>query len=156
MSEENVEIVRKAIEAVSAREVPEDLIAPDARIQNVATAVSDNLYVGHDGVREWQEDFFGVMDEGARLEVEEVIAVGEDCVVVMLRLAGHGAQSGAPLSCAGRQPSGFAGAGSSGRRGMRAEGRPSKPSGLRSRRGESRYALLAAATCTRRAGSASR
>jgi ketosteroid isomerase-like protein len=105
MSEENVEIVRKAIEAVSAREVPEDLIAPDARIQNVATAVSDNLYVGHDGVREWQEDFFGVMDEEAGLEVEKVIAVGEDCVVVMLRLAGHGAKSGASLEL--RWPAAF-------------------------------------------------
>jgi ketosteroid isomerase-like protein len=90
MSEENVEIVRKVIDAISAREVPEDLIAPDIHLQNVRTAVSDNLYVGHDGVRKWQQDFFGVMDEEARLEVE-------DCVVVTLRLAGHGAKSGAPL-----------------------------------------------------------
>jgi ketosteroid isomerase-like protein len=97
MSEENVEIVRKVIDAISAREVPEDLIAPDIHLQNVRTAVSDNLYVGHDGVRKWQQDFFGVMDEDARLEVEDVIAFGEDCVVVTLRLAGHGAKSGAPL-----------------------------------------------------------
>jgi ketosteroid isomerase-like protein len=97
MSEENVEIVRKAIDTISARELPEDLIAPDIQLQNARTAVSDNLYVGYDGLRKWQEDFFGVMDKEARLEVEEVIASGEDCVVMTLRLVGQGAKSGAPL-----------------------------------------------------------
>jgi ketosteroid isomerase-like protein len=37
------------------------------------------------------------MDKEARLEVEEVIASGEGCVVMTLRLAGQGAKSGAPL-----------------------------------------------------------
>ena len=97
MSEENVEIVRKLIDRISAREVPEDLIAPDIEMQNVRTAVSDNFYAGYDGVRKWQQDFFGVMDKESRLELEEVIALGESCVVVTVRLAGHGAKSGAPL-----------------------------------------------------------
>jgi hypothetical protein len=59
MSQENVEIVRKVIETISAREVPEDLIAPDIQLQNARTAVSDNLYVGYDGVRNGRRTSLG-------------------------------------------------------------------------------------------------
>ena len=97
MSEENVEIVQKAVEIINAREVPEDLIEPDIQIQNVPTAVTDNLYAGAEGIREWQEDFLAVMDETARFGIDEVLAHEGDVVVARFQLVGHGRASGAPL-----------------------------------------------------------
>jgi ketosteroid isomerase-like protein len=97
MSEENVETVRKVVEIINAREVPEDLIEPDIQIQNVPTAVTDNLYVGAEGIREWQEDFLAVMDETGRFGIDEVLAHEGDVVVVKVQLVGHGRASSAPL-----------------------------------------------------------
>jgi ketosteroid isomerase-like protein len=105
MSEENVEIVRRVVEAVNARQIPETLLARDFRAENVNTAVSNKVYVGWAGAREWQDDFFGVMDDEARFEVKEIVGAGKDCVVVVLQLAGHGLKSGAPLEL--RWPSVF-------------------------------------------------
>src|SRR5436190_19190522 len=97
MSQENVEIVRETVEAMNTRRVPDHLLARNVELQNVRTAVTDNLYVGPAGVAKWLEDFFEVMEEGARFEVEEVVGTTGDCVVVMLHLTGRGTSSGAPL-----------------------------------------------------------
>jgi hypothetical protein len=72
------------------------LLAPDLRLENVSTAVTDKTYRGVEGFGEWISDFFDVLDEDARHEAEP-IAVGEDCVVAKLRIVGHGAGSGAPV-----------------------------------------------------------
>jgi ketosteroid isomerase-like protein len=97
MSQENAEIVLEAIDVMNARKVPEHLMADDAELQNVRTAVTDNLYVGPAGFARWLDDFFGVMEADARFEVEQVLAAASDSVVVMLHLTGRGAASGAPL-----------------------------------------------------------
>jgi ketosteroid isomerase-like protein len=97
MSEENVEILRQVGEAFSARAVPEGLIAADVRFENVNTAVTNQTYVGVAGVRDWMNDLFDAFGEGARLEIAEIVAAEDDVVVVVLRLVGHGAHSGAPL-----------------------------------------------------------
>jgi hypothetical protein len=97
MARESVEIVLEAIDVMNAREVPEHLMAGDAELQNVRTAVTDNLYVGPAGLARWLDDFFGVMEPDALFEVEEVLAAASGCVVVILHLTGRGAASGAPL-----------------------------------------------------------
>jgi ketosteroid isomerase-like protein len=97
MSRENVEeVARRWVEAINAREIPDDLIAPDCRLENVRTAVTDKVYVGPDGVREWMNDFFDVLDQEASYEVKE-IARGDDYWVGICRFVGRGSQSGAPL-----------------------------------------------------------
>jgi ketosteroid isomerase-like protein len=96
MSQENVEILLRAVAAINAREVPEDVLAPDFRIENVSTAVTDRTYHGAEGARQWMSDFFDVLDEGARHEAEP-IAVGDDYVVSKLRIVGVGSSSGAPV-----------------------------------------------------------
>jgi ketosteroid isomerase-like protein len=97
MSRENVEEVsRRLAEAINAREVPDDLIAPDCRFENVRTAVTDKVYVGPAGVREWMNDFFDVLDQEATFEIKE-IARGDDYWVGICRFVGRGSQSGAPL-----------------------------------------------------------
>jgi hypothetical protein len=74
-----------------------DFVAPDYRFTNVDTAVTDNTYVGPEGLREWRHDLFEAFAEGAEVAVDEVLAEGEDYVVAQLSLVGRGAASGAPL-----------------------------------------------------------
>jgi ketosteroid isomerase-like protein len=97
MSEENVEILRRVGEALSARTVPERLITTDVRFENVNTAVTNQTYVGVAGVRDWMNDLFDAFGEGARFEIAEIVAAEDDVVVAVLRLVGEGANSGAPL-----------------------------------------------------------
>jgi ketosteroid isomerase-like protein len=84
-------------QAVNAREVPGDLIAPDFLIENVRTGVTDDVYLGAAGARKWLDDFFGVLDEQARFELDELIDAGGDSVVMVHHLAGYGRASGAPF-----------------------------------------------------------
>ena len=96
MSQEgNIEIALRWIEAVNAREVPEEVLAPDVRLENVITAVTDRTYRGADGFRQWFSDFFEVLDD-ARYE-GEVIEAGDDYVVGKARFVGRGSVSGAPV-----------------------------------------------------------
>jgi ketosteroid isomerase-like protein len=101
MSQENVERARRGVAVMNAPELPdelaEELLAPDYRIENVSTAVTDRTYYGANGVREWRADFFEALDENARYETEKVLAHGEDFVVARVRIVGHGARSGAPV-----------------------------------------------------------
>ena len=97
MSQHNVDLFRQSVAAANAREVPEDILAADFRIENGQTAVTDKTYHGPAGVREWMSDFFDAFDEGATYEIEEIIADGEDFVVGAVRFAGRGAGSGVPL-----------------------------------------------------------
>jgi ketosteroid isomerase-like protein len=96
MSRENVELVHRVVDALNAGELPES-IAPDCRLENATTAVSDKTYLGPEGWREWRRDLFEAFAEDARLQVDEVVADGEDSVVVMTSIVGRGAASDAPL-----------------------------------------------------------
>ncbi len=101
MSQENIDLHERAIEAVNARVLSDELaaetLAPGFRIENAATAVTDKTYFGAEGVREWVRDIFEGLDEDARYETEEILADDEDFVVARVRIVGHGARSGAPV-----------------------------------------------------------
>jgi ketosteroid isomerase-like protein len=101
MSQETIGLGERLMAAINAREVSdevaEELLAPGYRIENTSTAVTDKTYYGAQGARDWISDFFEAFDEGARFEVEQVLADGDDYVVSMVRLIGHGARSGVPL-----------------------------------------------------------
>jgi len=96
MSQENIEIALRFAAAINAREVPEELLAPDVRLENVTTAVTDRTYRGAAGVREWISDFFDVLGDDAFYE-GEVIEAGDDYVVGKARFVGRGSVSGAPV-----------------------------------------------------------
>ena len=95
MSQRNVEIALRYTAAINAREVPEELLAPDFQMENVSTAVTDRTYHGAEGVRQWISDFFEVLDEDARYEAR-VIEAGADYVVGDISIVGRGSASGAP------------------------------------------------------------
>jgi ketosteroid isomerase-like protein len=83
--------------AVTAREDPGEFFVPDCSIENVATVVTDATYRGHDGVRRWISDIFDVLDDDARLEIEEILATGDDFLVARFCWVGLGAGSQMPL-----------------------------------------------------------
>lgn len=95
--QDHTRLMERFTAAVTAREDPGELFVPDCRIENVATAVTDATYLGHDGVRKWISDIFDVLDDDARFEIEEILATGEDFLVARLCWAGLGAGSQIPL-----------------------------------------------------------
>jgi ketosteroid isomerase-like protein len=95
MHDANVDLALRFTAAVNERRAPEELLAPDFSMENVATAVTDRTYLGAEGVREWISDFFDVLEDGEH--VAEPIATGDDFVVAKLGFVGRGAASGAPV-----------------------------------------------------------
>jgi hypothetical protein len=93
----NLAAHERAVAAVRAREVPEEILAPRFWMENRVSAVTDYVYHGAMGWRDWMNDVFEVFAEGALYEVEEVLAKGDDFVVAKYRISGEGARSRMPL-----------------------------------------------------------
>lgn len=96
MSEENVELLRRLVEAINADAVPRDLLTPDFELRNATTAVTDATYCGYDGALKWRSELFDVVEDG-RFVVDDILATGADYVVIANRLVGRGSSSGAPV-----------------------------------------------------------
>ena len=96
--ESNLDLHERAVAAVVAREVPTEILAPDFRLENRVTAVTDYAYHGAVGWREWMGDLFEMFLEGASYSVEEIIAVGEDFVAATFCVEGIGARSRSPIT----------------------------------------------------------
>lgn len=97
MTQDNVELVRRLTEAINARVVPEELLDPAIELENVTTAVTNEVYTGFAGARKWMDDLYDALDDQATYETLEIIAEGDDFVVAIVRFAGRGRVSGAPL-----------------------------------------------------------
>lgn len=98
LAERNVALHQRSADAANAREVPLELLAPEFRLENRLTAITDRTYLGPEGWREWTSDLFEMFADGARYEIEEVIASGKDFVAAMLCVSGDGARSGLPIA----------------------------------------------------------
>jgi ketosteroid isomerase-like protein len=94
MSEENVEIVRRLIEAWSRGDYPAALDAVDPEIEvNAAFGTDlDGTYRGHAALAEWLGNIW-VEFEGRHAEIKEAIPAGSD-VVLNVRFSGRGKRSG--------------------------------------------------------------
>jgi ketosteroid isomerase-like protein len=97
MTQDNVELVRRLTEAINARVVPEELLDSAIQLENVTTAVTNEVYTGFAGARKWMDDLYDALDDQATYETLEIIAEGDDFVVAIVRFAGRGRVSGAPL-----------------------------------------------------------
>jgi ketosteroid isomerase-like protein len=94
MSGENVEIVRRAYEALNNREFSriDEFLDPEAEIDISRNALNPGIYRGHSGFERMiraTDDVWG----GFRSEVQEVVDVG-DRVVVGVRSSATGGASG--------------------------------------------------------------
>ena len=95
MSEENVEIVRRAFEEMGEQDNVESLLdfcSADIEYRTRPDLPDARTYRGHDGVRalaaEWRRIF-----PNLRFEPEELIDAG-DRVVALMRISGQGGTSG--------------------------------------------------------------
>jgi ketosteroid isomerase-like protein len=95
MSQENVETFRQAVDAVRRRDLDAYLALLDADVEIAPLGAIRPSYHGHDGVRRWWDDLFGVAPDFS-LEIDEVRDFG-DLLVAALRVRGHGRGSGVPV-----------------------------------------------------------
>src|SRR5204862_4976381 len=95
MSQENVEIVRRALEAFTRGDIAAALVPVDPAVEiypPVEDPDMDDVYRGHEGARKYLEQWLEPWEE-FQFETEELIDAG-DQVVVTYRQRGRGKGSG--------------------------------------------------------------
>jgi ketosteroid isomerase-like protein len=95
MSEENVEIARRAVEAFNEGDVEGSIADLAPEFEYVATGRvpgAEGVYRGPEGWRRFLELFWGEFDE-ARIEIRDLVA-SDDHVVWAATFRGRGKQSG--------------------------------------------------------------
>jgi ketosteroid isomerase-like protein len=98
MSQENVEIVRRAFDALSRGDI-EAFVAlhhAEGQIHELAEMPDHKVYRGHDEIRQWVESGLEVFP-GVRWSLEEVLHDADDRVVVRTGFRGQGGGSGVPV-----------------------------------------------------------
>jgi len=96
MSQENVEIVRKAVAAFNARDRKELLSLMDPEIE-YQSPMEQRTYRGLDGMIQYRDDVDAVLDD-FHTEDDRFLDVGEDRVLYLYRIVGRGAGSGVPVA----------------------------------------------------------
>jgi ketosteroid isomerase-like protein len=98
VSQENVEVVRRAFEDFNRRDLAAavDAFDPDAEWVPYLAALEEEIYRGRDEIeRMWREVLKDVPD--FQIELVEVVAEGADTVVVEVDFLGMGRASGADI-----------------------------------------------------------
>jgi ketosteroid isomerase-like protein len=100
MSQENVDVVRRFIEAARSEDhAIEAFIAvsdPSLEHTRLPAASGPETYSGHDGARRWFTDMADLWREW-RNEIEELVEVGPDTVAARVRFIAVGRDSGVPV-----------------------------------------------------------
>jgi ketosteroid isomerase-like protein len=96
MSQDNVELVRRAFDAFNARDRDAflGLMDPEIRIESRLVAVEGG-YHGHDGCRRWWDDFLEVFPDYS-IKLEETRDLG-DATLSRFHARAHGAGSNTPI-----------------------------------------------------------
>src|SRR5215208_820001 len=97
MSQENVDLVRRAVAAVNARDIDRYLACCTKDVElRTPLAPIGGVYEGPDAIRR----FFADIEDTApdfRLELDRVEAIGEDRVLAFLRVTASGRTTGIPI-----------------------------------------------------------
>jgi ketosteroid isomerase-like protein len=106
MSQENVELTRRAFEAFKDRDLDGLLamLADDVEAFPILAGMEGG-YVGHDGIRRWWTGLLGTFPD-FRAEIVELLDLG-DSTFAVLRFRGHGVGSDTPVDATGWQVSRF-------------------------------------------------
>ena len=99
MSEENVELHRRANEAFNSRDIEAYLAYCDPQIElhSAITVPGGAVYHGHAGVRKWHRDIADAFGDEIRVEPEAYFDLGEH-TITFHSLHGRGQQSGADVA----------------------------------------------------------
>ena len=99
MSQENVELTRRAFQAFNDRDLDAVLAGLHDEVEAFPRlAAVEGGYRGHDGVRRWWAQLLSTFPD-FHAEILEVRDLGE-FMVVALRLRGHGVESDTPVDVA--------------------------------------------------------
>ena len=95
MSQENVERVKEAVEAINGRDIEAALeyAHPDVEWQTLDAFPDAGTYRGPEGVLSFFETWFDTF-KGFRLHLEKCEAVDNNRVLARLRVSGEGVESG--------------------------------------------------------------
>jgi ketosteroid isomerase-like protein len=99
VSEENVELHRRGVEAYNAHDIEAFIALCDPSIEghSLFAAVGGVFDHGHDGLRRWFRDVEDAWGDETRMEPEAYFDLGENTLVFLV-LHGHGRQSGAEVA----------------------------------------------------------
>lgn len=101
MSEENVEVCRRAFDAFGTRRDTEAglrYIDPEIELRSaIVGGAEGNMHRGHEGVRRWMAESDATWAE-LRLEAEQFCDLGDD-VLMIGRLHARGRKSGVEIEC---------------------------------------------------------
>ncbi len=95
MSQENVEIVRRAYDALSRRDFDTFSGLHDLHVELTQLRPEGATYTGHDGVRKYWDELFDVFPD-FNVEVDDIREVG-DLILITARISGHGMGSDVPI-----------------------------------------------------------
>jgi ketosteroid isomerase-like protein len=96
MSQENVELYRRCIDAFNRRDLDALLALMDEEVEAVSRLVAiEGGLKGHDGIRRWWKSWFEVWPD-YEIDVVNVRDLG-DTTLATLRALGHGAGSDVPF-----------------------------------------------------------
>jgi ketosteroid isomerase-like protein len=98
MSQENVEVVRRNIDAYNRRDIEAYVatVAPGLVFHSTFGGVEGRTYTGHAGARQYFEDLREAWAD-YRLEVEEFVDAGGDKVIGLFHVVAEGELSGIKL-----------------------------------------------------------
>ncbi|MEK6327092.1 MAG: nuclear transport factor 2 family protein [Actinomycetota bacterium] len=97
MSEENIELINRAADAFNRHDLDAfvALFDPDVEFSSrIVELERGRPYRGHDGIRSWWKDVFGVFPD-LSAETEEIRDLG-DMTITQTKLRGQGIGSAAP------------------------------------------------------------
>ena len=99
LSEQNIDLHRRIMEAIRKRDVEAGIAIsdPEIELETVFTAVGGGAYRGHDGLRRFQKEFEEVWGDQFFIEPEAFFDFGERTLVFTVVRA-RGAQSGAEIT----------------------------------------------------------
>jgi ketosteroid isomerase-like protein len=103
VSEQNVELHRRSVEAFNRRDLEATLacLDPNVEYHPVLSAIGANVYHGHDGLRDWFEQLDDAWEE-LRVEPEAYFDLGDQTLLFYV-LRGRGRHSGAQVAIQGAQ-----------------------------------------------------
>ena len=102
MADQNVEIIKSAIEAYNRRDVPAVLeqLDPEVELLPIRAVLEGMVYRGHEGFKKFMEDMAEEWEE-FHPEPEEFRKIGDDYVMVFGRFCGRTRTSGVEVDSPG-------------------------------------------------------
>jgi ketosteroid isomerase-like protein len=99
MSQENLEIVKRAVAAVNERDIDRylDCCTQDIELHVVAMAAVGGVYIGRDAIQRFFTDIADTTPD-FRLEIERLEKIAADQVLAFMRVSATGRASGLSVS----------------------------------------------------------